>query len=453
MSSFSFQSFQTTLEAHLPCAFAGRFCVAFSGGLDSTVLLHALAELRNAHPDWAVRAIHIDHQLQAASSDWASQCSTVAAKLEIELTIERVQIDRDDPQGLEAAARTARYAVFRRELRHGEALLTAHHADDQVETVLLALLRGAGVQGLAAMPASKPFARGWHVRPLLPFTRRELAAWARERGIVGIEDPSNQALRHDRNFLRHQVLPVLRTRWPAMAANAVRSTGHVSEALALLETLASADLQVCAVASALSLDALRALSGPRRRNLLRYWLRLRGLPLPSTRKLAGLEHDLLSAGPDRTPRVTWRGAELHWHRGLLYAQAAQASLGSVELPWRWQSALALPAALGTLSLTPTQSPGLAAARLPESLSVRFRSGGERIQLPGRSHRHALKKLLQENNVLPWWRERLPLIYAGSQLLAVGDLFLTDELAAQPGEVALRVLWEGAPAWQTVTAKE
>ncbi len=456
MSSFTIQSFESALAAHLPRAFAGKLCVAFSGGVDSSALLHALADVRIANPDWRIRAIHIDHQLQSTSGEWAAQCQLDADKLAIDITIERVFIARGDPQGLEAAARNARYAVFRRLLQDGEVLVTAHHANDQAETLLLALMRGSGVQGLAAMPAIKVFARGWHLRPLLGFTRNEIETWARTQGIDAINDPSNALLRHDRNYLRHEVLPPLQKRWPTMARSIVRSTSHLGEALGLLEEVAVADLQVSAVGRALSIARLRSLSVARRRNVLRYWLRARGLPLPSTRKLTGLEQDFFNSDPDRMPFTTWQGAELRWHRGLLYADAPRNALISAvhmevlwEVLWSWQNALELPPALGRLSLVPTLGRGLAAARLPEQVMVRFRKGGEKIRLPGRQHRHALRNLLQESDVLPWWRDSLPLLFVGKQLIAVGELYFADDFAAAPGEVALQVRWEGAPEWRAV----
>jgi len=449
---FSPQALENALSASLPAAFAGTFCVAFSGGLDSAVLLHALTELRGRNSRWRLRAVHIDHQLQPQSGDWAAQCRHVAESLDVELTVERVTIDSNDAMGLEAAARAARYAVFRRSLDHGEVLLTAHHADDQAETVLLALMRGSGVQGLAGMPAKKFFALGWHVRPLLGFTREELDAWARERGLTSIVDPSNALLRHDRNYLRHEVLPKLRARWPSASGSITRSASHLGEALELLEQRAAADLQSCALERCLKVDALRRLTPSRRRNVLRYWLRLRGLPLPSTRKLAGLEHDLLNTDLDRMPCVKWQGAELHWHRGLLYADAANEMLDNTEnfeRGWDWRSAIELPDCSGRLTLSPTSGPGLAVSRLPERLTVRYRRGGERIQLPGRQHRHTLRNLLQEGDVLPWRRDQIPLIFADKTLIAVGDLAWSGEFAATPGEAALEVVWDRAPQWRAV----
>ncbi len=450
MSTFSLSAFDATLTARLPVAFNGRLCVAFSGGLDSTVLLHAMNELRSVHADWQVRAIHINHQLHTSSAEWATHCERVADALGIKLIVERVDIARDHPQGLEAAARSARYAVFRGVLQNGEVLLTAHHADDQAETVLLALMRGSGVQGLAAMPAVKEFGRGWHLRPMLPFARTNIEEWSRARSIEAIQDPSNALLRHDRNYLRHAVLPALKNRWPTMADSVSRSATHLGEALDLLEEQAVVDLRTCGVDRCVRIEMLRALTPARRRNVLRFWLRLRGLPLPSTRKLVGLEHDLLNTDLDRIPCVTWQGAELHWHRGLLYASPPLVTLehaDKFEQDWDRRESLTLPVGLGRLLTMATFGPGLSAARLPAQLTLRFRRGGEKILLPRRRHRHALRNLLQEQNVLPWYRDRLPLLFVEKQLVAIADLAWSDEFSALPGEPAIQVMWEDAPDWK------
>ena len=448
MQTFDPQSLLAVLNPQLPADFSGQFCVAFSGGLDSSVLLHALTELRAGHPEWSVRALYVDHQLQVASATWGERCQAVAQKLNVEFAILKVDVDRDSDEGLESAARTARYSALRQALRPNEILLTAHHADDQAETVLMALLRGSGVQGLAAMPVRKAWAPGWHMRPLLAFTRNELAKWAREQGINGIDDPTNQVLRHDRNFLRHEVLPLLAGRWPAAASSIARGADHAGESLALLEEIAQADLGACGVGPALRIEALLALSGPRRRNLVRFWLRSQGLRMPSTRKLAGLEVDLRVAAQHRIPTVRWLDVELFWHRGLLYARSEQPAVPA-EMSWQWREPLRLPA-LGVLSLGPALV-GLATEKLPETLTVRFRAGGERIRLPGREHRHHLKNLLQESDVLPWWRDRLPLLFVGKKLAAVGDLFVSDEFIARDGQRASSVVWSGAPAWRAAYA--
>jgi tRNA(Ile)-lysidine synthase len=431
-----------SLRARLPSAASG-LCVAFSGGLDSTVLLHALALVRSESPH-RVRAVHIDHGLHPQSTQWREQCAQVAAALGVEFEALSVQVVGQAEMGPEAAAREVRYAALRATLAPNEVLLTAHHADDQLETVLLALMRGAGVNGLSAMPGTAVFGVGWHVRPLLDFTRIELERWAREERLTWREDPSNSDVRFDRNFLRRELLPVLRQRWPAAAHSATRSALHIAEAAKLLEAVASADLAQVAIGSCLSVAALRELEPARRRNVLRYWLRSNGARAPSTRKLSALEHDMLQAREDRCPHVDWDEFEVRRHRGLLYCGQRLPCVPQRVMQWQWREPLELLGAQSRLRTEPVVGGGLALQRLPTTLQVRFRVGGETIKPSGDRHHRALKKLLQAADVLPWWRERLPLLYAQNQLVAVGDLWISASHAASHGEAGVRVIWENKP---------
>ncbi|GFE87873.1 tRNA lysidine(34) synthetase TilS [Steroidobacter agaridevorans] len=421
-------------------------CVAFSGGLDSTVLLHSFARLAAEPNSYRVRAVHIDHGLHADSALWRDHCARQAQALQVEFTSMRVAVTGIDEVGLEAAARDARYAAFARELRPGEYLLVGHHADDQLETMLLALMRGAGVLGLGAMQVFEPFARGALLRPLWDFTRAELEMWARAEGLHWLTDPSNTNLALDRNFVRHRIVSALRERWPAAAQTALRSSQHLQEAWRALEQLAAIDAERAIDGECLSVEALRALNPERRRNLLRYWIRRRGARAPSTRKLAGIEHDMLAASMDRVPCVGWDGWEMRRHRGWLYCEQKLPALDTGQaIAWPAHAPLQLPAGLGSLRISPGEPGRLSAAKLPATLTVRFREGGETIQPVGHAIHHKLKKLLQASAVLPWWRERLPLVYAGKQLVAVGDLWIADEFAATDGEPAVSIVWEHRPA--------
>jgi len=445
---FSPAALLAELQRHWPAAPASdaRLCIALSGGLDSTVLLRALADITRERPGvFTVRAVHIDHQLQPQSAHWRQQCERLASATGIEFAYRTVQVTASESMGIEAAARAARYDALRSQLASGEGLLTAHHADDQLETVLLALTRGAGVSGLAAMPACQPCGPGWHLRPLLAFSRSELEQWARQQGLSWIDDPSNDDRHFSRNYLRHQVVPLLRQRWPSIEHSVARSASHLAEAGSLLEGLARQDLAVAAVGECLRVAALASLEVARRRNLLRYWLRVRGARLPSTRKLLALEHDMLAAQEDRLPCVRWDDFEVRRHRGLLYGARQLPAMAGLPTPlvWPWRSALALPAGLGRLEMRPVHGGGLAPARLPECLQVAFRSGGGHTA--GLVQHRKLKKLLQEAAVLPWWRDRVPLIYAAGQLVAVGDLWIAEELAAGRGEQGVGILWCDRPA--------
>ena len=416
-------------------------CVAFSGGLDSTVLLHAVARLGA----YRLRAVHIDHGLHADSSSWRIHCEQQARALQVELISRSVRVEHIDEIGLEAAARAARYEALSRALREGEYLLSAHHADDQLETVLLALMRGAGLPGLSAMPAIQPFASGWLARPLLAFTRAELEQWARAEQLTWLSDPSNDNLSLDRNFLRQKIIAPLRERWPAAAYTATRSTEHLQAASRALDQLATLDAEGALVGECLDVERLRSLDPERRRNLLRYWIRRRGARAPSTRKLSAIEHDMLVASADRLPCMGWDGWEIRRHRELLYCERCRPAIDlDQRLQWRAMSSLTLPAGLGELRLVSSATGGLSAAKVGEELEVRFRAGGESLQPAGDDHHRKLKKLLQAAAILPWWRDRLPLIYARGRLVAVGDLWIESEFVAQGGEPACAIVWEQRP---------
>ena len=447
---FSPRELQNRLQRHaggktlLPAA--ADLCIAFSGGLDSTVLLHSFARLAAGSGDgYKVRAVHIDHGLHSDSALWRDHCEREAAALNLEFTSLRVAVTGIDELGLEAAARAARYNAFANELRPGEYLLVGQHADDQLETLLLALMRGAGVLGLSGMQIYEPFAAGALLRPLWDFTRAELEQWARAEGLTWLTDPSNDNLALDRNFVRHRIVAALRERWPAAAQTALRSTQHLQEAWRALDQLAALDADGTIVEECVDVARLAALNPERRRNLLRYWIRRRGARPPSTRKLAAIEHDMLAASADRVPCVAWDGWEIRRHRGWLYCERHLPPLDSEQvIAWSSDQPLSLPARLGTLRIAPAQSGRLDAARLPPTLTVRFRSGGELLQPVGHAFHHKLKKLLQAADILPWWRERLPLIYAAERLVAVGDLWIAAEFATPPDEQGMSIVWEQRP---------
>jgi len=424
---------------------SAELCVAFSGGLDSTVLLHALARALVDRPNYRIRAAHVDHQLQRDSAIWRQHCGSVALSLQLEFVPLVVKVAADPELSPEAAARDARYAALRQILKPNEVLLTAHHADDQLETMLLALMRGAGLRGLSGVPSVQIFGGGWLARPLLEFSRAELEEWARSEQLQWLDDPSNANTNFDRNFLRHRVLPALRERWPAAAHSATRSTAHLREAGRLLDVLAAADLESVAIGSCLSMTQLAGLAPARRRNVLRHWIRQHGMRVPSTRKLATIERDLLIAREDRLPCVEWDDVEVRRHRGLLYCMRQRPAFEPADpLPWNVSQVLELPAQLGRLRAQRDAAGGLAVARARGELQVHFRRGGEELQPAGDPHHRKLKKLLQDAGVLPWWRDRVPLIYSAEQLVAVGDLWIAEEFAARHGEDALRIVWEERP---------
>ncbi len=420
-----------------------RFQLAYSGGLDSHVLLHALAHLQRTH-GLNLGAVHVDHGLQADSRDWAQHCARVCAALGIPCIIERVQVPDARADGLEAAARRARYVCLARHVGAGDALLTAHHLDDQAETVLLQLLRGAGVHGLAAMPAIAPFSAGVLARPLLGFTRAALAHYARAEKLQWIEDSSNRDLRRARNLVRHQVLPLLQQRWPAAVRQLAQTARHAAEAAALLDDLAGADLGACATGAALRVTLLARLPLARQRNVLRHWIRQRGLRVPSAALLERILDQVRAAPRTRHAVIHWRDADLRRYRDELVLMPAGEGLPAPAqaIVWDGKSPLALPDIGLRLRLWPEFGSGLSRARLEGAvLQVRFRHGGETCRLPGRGHRHKLKKLLQAAGVPPWERARLPLLFVNDTLAAVGDRWVCEPFAARADEPGLALVVE------------
>ncbi len=429
-----------------------RLIVGYSGGLDSHVLLHLLAAHRASWPERTLAAVYVDHGLQTASASWGEHCARVCRELTMPFRVLRINARPMAGESPEAAARRARYAAFAAELGPDAALLTAHHRDDQAETLLLQLLRGAGPHGLAAMPTVSRLGQGWRLRPLLDIARADLLAYAHEHGLRWIEDASNADTRFDRNYLRHQILPLLKERWPAVSRNLARSAQWCAETTTWLD--AEADIDLAHVAThrpdCLDLPALRELSELRQRNGLRRWLRRLGLPVPDRRQLHHILHDALTAAPDRNPCVRWAGAEVRRYRDGLYAMPALTPHDAQQtLVWRASGDGWLPLELpgvGWLRMERIVGAGLRAEVLAGgSLLVQFRQGGEQFRPVGRSHSQELKKLLQQAGIPPWERDRLPLLYSppaptlppqggGSEpLLAVVGLGVAAEYAAAPGE--------------------
>jgi tRNA(Ile)-lysidine synthase len=416
--------------------------LACSGGRDSLVLLDLLAA--EGRPGQVLRVLHVDHRLQAGSGDWAQACAVAAARYGLECRTLVVDGAGQPGASPEAAAREARYAALAGELRSDEVLLTAHHADDQLETVLLQLLRGGGARAACGMPALAAFAAGWHARPLLGFTRAELAGHASAAGLAWVEDPSNVDPRFDRNYLRARVLPALLERWPAASTTVGRVARLTAETVQLAEQVARQDLSGLRRGRALDLASWQGLSSARRRAALRTWLVARDLPLPTERQLLALEHDLSAAAPDRVPCCAWPGARVWRYRGHLHAEAVDrpAREAPLAIDWDGQGTLAWPPG-GRLQLQPTVGEGLSRERLPAQLRVATRRGGERFEWR-RGQPRALHKWLQERGVLPWRRDSLPLLWAGRELVAVADLACAGSLAAAPGEPSLRLAWLDAP---------
>lgn len=407
---------------------------AFSGGLDSTVLLHRLR-----HAGLPVRALHVNHHLQPAANRWVEHCKEFCAQLGVPIYVLDVTVDANDPDGPEAAARRARYESFASLMKPGDCLATAHHQDDQAETVLLRLLRGAGVAGLAAMRAQAPFAGGTLWRPLLGQTRAALRAYAERNGLSWIEDPHNQDPRYARSFVRHEIFPRFTQRWPQALELMARTAEHCADAVELLDEQAAADFakaraRAKRAGEGLSIQRLLALSRPRRNNLLRYWAAQARHPAPPFEVLARLEREVLRARPDAAPLLAWGDSELRRFRDSLYLmRRLPPPPGGLALEWDGRRDLALPPGCGVLAAVKP-----ARAELP--LRIVFAQGGERLKPAGSRYTRTLRNLFQEEAIPPWIRERLPLVQLDGQLAAVADRWETAALKNLRARHGARYEW-------------
>jgi tRNA(Ile)-lysidine synthase len=501
---------RTQLSTLVPAFPDVSLCVAFSGGADSTALLAALAKKQRGtrSPTLApapqrpaslrLRALHVDHGLRPASRQWAAHCRALARDLRVPLKVLTTKVERARGVSLEAAAREARYRLLANALHPGEILLTAHHSDDQLETVLLQLLRGSGLPGLSAMPPVAPFAQGLLARPLLSRSRAELESWVREQGLTWVDDDSNVDEGFDRNYLRLRVLPLIRDRWPGSATAVARSARHAAEAQSLLDTLARADTDRASYGESLSIKSLRALPPDRRRNALRFWIMRAGYLAPDTKRLEEMAGPMLDARPDANPFVEWGegegSARAQRHGDLLTlgprassrasSSAATVSTDAARAPsatrrtdaacrpsattpadaahtpfvaasstaprafvWSWHDSLVcdLPHDLGKLELQPDPRGPVDLDALPHPLTIRWRRGGERLSPRRGGPRRALKNLLQEAQVPLSDRARLPLLFSPAPAVAAGAASssatsseVTSSKATSPGERLLAV---------------
>ncbi len=385
-----------------------RFVVAFSGGLDSRVLLHLMECCIEAGAPWEVCAVHVDHGLQADSERWARWCRRTSG---VSFFCEPVSLGKTG--NVEARAREARYKALGKYVDEKSVLLTAHHQDDQAETFLLQLFRGAGPAGLAGMPAVKSFGLGVLLRPLLGFSRQTLLQYARRHRLEWLEDPSNISANFDRNFLRVQVLPLLRRRWSAVSQTIGRSAAHCAQMLECLNDFIVADFEsvVTEDVAVIRLEGLRRLSSARQRYVLRHWFSLLGWRPPSERKLEAMRVMFCQARADAQPHAAWNGHELRRFSDRLYAMAPQVVLDPAwEATWDGQSVLCLPGDLGVLQLEQS-------LEWPGPFLVRFRREGDRIQVG--AHSRSLKQFFQKSHIPPWQRDRVPLIFYEGRCVAVG----------------------------------
>ncbi|WP_284960712.1 tRNA lysidine(34) synthetase TilS [Citrobacter portucalensis] len=429
----------TTLTLNTSLLNSQSILVAFSGGLDSTVLLHQLVQWRAQHPEVALRAIHIHHGLSPHADSWVQHCESVCMQWQVPLVVERVHLE-DDGLGIEAQARRARYQAFAQTLLPGEVLMTAQHLDDQCETFLLALKRGSGPAGLSAMGENSPFAGTQLIRPLLAQTREALEAWARQHELCWIEDESNQDDTYDRNFLRLRVTPLLQQRWPHFAQAVARSAALCAEQESLLDELLASDLANCITAhGTLLLAPLMMMSDVRRAALLRRWLAGLNALMPSRDGLERIWQEVALAREDASPCFRLGEYEVRRYQSQLWWVKSVDGQSETVIPWlEWKTPLALPAGLGSVQLISAGE--LRMPQADEAVSIRFKAPGL-LHIVGRNGGRKLKKIWQEQGIPPWRRDTTPLLFYGETLIAAAGVFVTREGAAEDEE-GVSLVWRG-----------
>lgn len=421
----------------------GPVLIGYSGGLDSTVLLALFSEYsqrkQGLHP---LKVIHVHHGLSPNADQWAAHCQAVCAQFDVPCIVERVQLIKGARQSLEDVARKARYDVFARYLTSGS-LLTAHHQDDQLETLLLALKRGSGPRGLAGMPPVLSFAQGKLIRPLLNISREAMALWASEQGLSWIEDESNADDAYDRNFLRNQIIPHLKSRWPEFGKTAARSASLCAEQEALISEVVQQDLATLMTEyQSLDIAKLSVLSIVRRKQVMRHWLRELTGSVPSAHQLELMWHEVALAREDAMPAVMWEAGSVRRYRNQLWQvpplpEIVFTSQHPIELNQAYSTGI------GRLSLqqTSADSCGLRKPNSNEVVSIRFNLlGSEKIQPANRTHHRELKKLWHEWHVAPWLRSLWPVICYNDVIVAIPGLCIVKEFQCVNDEEKLKIDW-------------
>lgn len=404
-----------------------KYLIAYSGGMDSHVLLKLCSDLK-----LNIRAVYINHGLQAEADAWQQHCFTICQQMQIEYEAIKVDASPISGQSREETARLARYKALEANITDGECLLTAHHRDDQAETFLLQLMRGSGTAGLAAMPKLQTFGCGWHARPMLDMSRDELQQYAELHKLLWVNDPSNKDVSFDRNFIRQKVFPLFVERWSHASRSIKQAADIQQESLALAQDLASIDLANIAVdnSSSLSIQKLMKLSDHRQFNVLRFWVKQARMDKPTRKIIQQILSTVVTAAEDAEPLVAWSNTEVRRFKEVLYILPSSPD-ESVSTCYSWSpvNSLRLDQLNLVISSQQNVSHGLSANLLNHTLTVCFRQGGEKIKPAGRQHTVSLKKLMQQAEIPPWQRSRIPLIYKGDDLICVCGYWLAHDYAS------------------------
>ena len=419
-----------------------RIVVGLSGGVDSVVLLHCLSRIASSL-ELRLSALHIHHGLSPNADGWARFCEELCRAAAVPFEQAQVTVADRSRLGVEAAAREARYAVFSQV--EADAVALAHHQDDQAETLLLQLLRGAGVRGLSAMPVTRLLNADTGlklIRPLLGVRRAQIKAYSAASRLAWVEDETNLELSYERNYLRAEILPRLAQRYPGCTETLTRAAHNLADAAELLDDVAAVDLASTLDGPGVAVSALSKLTPAHARNLLRWVIQQHGLPIPSRDQLEEALRQAINARRDGRLTVKLGAAWLRRHRGHLYLERAQSEVPrGWSQAWCGQAQICLPQGLGRVGFECVMGAGLSVQRLRSDGSViQPRSGGERMCLAANRPSRTLKNLLQEAGVPQWERDRLPLLFAGSALVWVPGIGIDHRYAAQPDEPGVMPRW-------------
>ena len=427
------------IERKIKPLLPNKFCIAFSGGIDSMVLLHAMKNIIDEKSQ--IRAIHINHNIVDNSKVWAKSCEVICNNLGIDIEIISLELTHNG-FGIEAAARDERYKRLKEKLYENEYLLSAHHQEDQMETVFLRMARGTGLDGLQGINEKYSFGKGIIFRPMLAVSKESVIDYAEEHQLKWVEDSSNQDTHFDRNFLRKKIIPEFRRRWPSIASSVSRLSQLSAQNIKILNQVAEEDIGPIVSINELALSKLMDKSFERANNILRYIILANGMSVPSMKTLQNGLKKILDPKTDKAV-IAWKGYCIRKYKNNLYFLSSsdlKPNKVDVKIPWQIDKKVNLGENIGTIEATFIHGDGLSIQKCENKLTISYRQGGELIKPIGHRINKSLKNLFQENKILPWKRDKIPLIYYQDELISVADLWLNQNYIASQNEPGFIVKW-------------
>ena len=427
------------IERQIKPLLPNKFCIAFSGGMDSTVLLHVMKNIIDEKSQ--IRAIHINHNIVDNSKVWTKTCKSICKNFGIDIEIISLEVTHNG-YGLEAAARDERYKKLKEKLYENEYLLTAHHEEDQMETVFLRMARGTGLDGLQGINEKYSFGEGIIFRPMLEVSKTSVMDYAKEHQLKWVEDSSNQDTHFDRNFLRKKIIPQFRERWPSIASSVSRLSQLSAQNIKILNQIAEEDIGPIANMNELPLAKLLDKSFERANNMLRYIILANGMSIPSMKTLQDGLKEMLDPETDKSV-IAWKDYCIRKYKNHLYFLSnsdLEPNKVDVKIPWEIGKTVNLGENIGTIEATFIHGDGLSIEKCKNKLTISYRQGGELIKPIGHRINKSLKNLFQENQILPWMRDKIPLIYYQDELVSVADLWFNQNYVASQNEAGFVVNW-------------